>query len=92
MGKDKLKMDSMMPLEQAAATLEELACSLKNGTISVQLGQETMQLCPAGVVQFEMKVSRKKEKQKISLEVSWDAEESPEAVQISSTAPGMKLG
>jgi len=91
MSKDKLKIDSVMPLDQVISKLEELASSLKNGSMTIQLGQESMQLRPSGVVDFEMKVSRKKDKEKVSLEISWEVEQS-QAMQISAEAPGIKLG
>lgn len=91
MSKDKLKIDSIMPLDQVISKLEELLGSLKSGCLNIQLGQETMQLTPAGVVDFEMKVAKKKDKEKLSLEISWEPDQN-QAMQISTDEPGMKLG
>lgn len=90
MAKDKLKIDSVMPLDQVISKLDELATSLKNGSLRIQLGQETMQLTPSGVVDFEMKVSKKKDKEKVSLEISWEADQN-QAMQISAQAPDLKM-
>ncbi len=91
MSKDKLKIDSIMPLDQVIGKLEELVGSLKNGSLNIQFGQETMQLTPSGVVDFEMKVSKKKDKEKLSLEICWEPDQD-QAMQISTQEPGMKLG
>lgn len=91
MSKDKMKIDSVMPLEQVVARLQELTASLESGSLNVQFGQETMQLTPTSVVRFELKVGRKKEKERVSLEISWEPDDAPGSVKISST-PDIKLG
>lgn len=90
MSKDKLKIDSIMPLDQVIGKLEELVTSLKNGALNIQLGTEALQLTPCGVVDFEMKVSKKKDKEKVSLEISWEVDQN-QAMQISANEPSMKL-
>ncbi len=91
MSKDKLKLDSIMPLDQVVGKLEELVASLKNGTVSFQLGQESLSLTPPSVVDFEMKVSKKKDREKVSIEISWDAEAVAKALKISNTDQGMQI-
>lgn len=75
-----------MPLDQVATALEELAVSLKNRTITIQAGQETMQLTPPLVLEFEMKISQGKDKGKISVELSWEGNEAQD-VRIAAQEP-----
>ncbi len=91
MSKDKLKLDSIMPLDQVISKMEELVASLKQGVLNIQLGQETLRLTPPRVVDFEMKVSKKKDKEKVSMEISWEADQN-QGLQISATDPGLKIG
>ena len=71
MGSRKLKVQGMMELSQAVAYLEDVLQSLKEGAIRVESGNEVMSLNPGGIVDFEMQLSQKKEKEKFSLEISW---------------------
>ncbi len=91
MSKDKLKLDSIMPLDQVVARLEELVASMKSGSVVFQLGQESLSLIPPKVVDFEMKISRKKDKEKIFIEISWDAEAGTQGLQISNSVPEIKI-
>jgi amphi-Trp domain-containing protein len=71
MSKSKLKLESRLPLDQAAARLEELAASLRSGQACFQAADEALTLCPGQVVDMEIKVAVKKDKEKVEIELSW---------------------
>ncbi len=91
MSKDKLKLDSIMPLDQVVEKLTELVESLKSGTVVFQIGQESLSLAPPKVVDFEMKVSKKKDKEKIFIEIRWDAQAGTQGLQITNTEPEIRI-
>ena len=68
---NKIKVEGVMSLEQAVSYLEDVVNSLKSGCFVVQAGEETMSLTPQDVVDFEMALSQKKDKEKFKLEIGW---------------------
>lgn len=71
MSSNKIKVEGMMSLEQAVSYLEDVVSSLKSGAFQVQANEETMTLTPQDVVNFEMSLSQKKDKEKFKLEIGW---------------------
>lgn len=71
MSKGKIKIKKTMDTVQAVAYLEDLANSLSAGMIRVEDGEETLVLNTAETLKFEMKLSRKKDKAKCSIEMEW---------------------
>lgn len=71
----KIKIDGLMELGKACGYLEDLLASLKQGTLHVAVGADSITLVPDGIVDFEMEVSQKKEKEKLSIEFSWKKDE-----------------
>ena len=71
MSKGKIKIKKTMDTVQAVAYLEDLANSLSAGMIRVEDGEETLVLNTAETLKFEMKLSRKKDKAKCSIELEW---------------------
>lgn len=71
MSKNKLEIEGIMERSQVIAYLENLVEGLKAGSVHIQAGHETAVLTPPNIVDFEMEVGQKKEKSKISLEISW---------------------
>lgn len=71
MGKNVVKIDSLMELTRVISTIEDILASLKKGTLHVSLGDEAVTLVPPPVVDFEMELVEKKDKAKLSLEISW---------------------
>lgn len=72
MGKGKVKIKQTMDTAQAASILEDLAESLSKGVIRAENGEDSVTLCAGETVYFEMKVSRKKDKAKCSIELEWE--------------------
>jgi amphi-Trp domain-containing protein len=69
--KDKVKIEGRMALEQAINHIKDVLQSLERGVINVQVGEEYMELTPQPVVDFEMALSNKKDKEKFSFEIAW---------------------
>lgn len=71
MSKDKFKIKQTLDTAQVAAHLEDLADSIKAGIVRVDDGNDNMVLHVGEAMHFEMKVSRKKDKAKCSIELEW---------------------
>ncbi len=92
MGKNKVKIDGTMELSQVISYLEDLVGGLKAGKVHVQLGQESVMLSPGNIVDCEIEVSQKKDKEKMTLELSWKKDESgTEVVKISTAGPKIEI-
>lgn len=93
MGKNKISLDGSMELAQVITYLEDVLQGLKAGTVHVQLGGETVTLYPASVVECEMELAQKKDKEKISIELSWkqNAAKAEGEVKISPAAPRIEI-
>ncbi|TVM19822.1 amphi-Trp domain-containing protein [Oceanidesulfovibrio indonesiensis] len=92
MGKNKVKIDGTMDLAQVIAYLEDIIGGLKAGTVHVQLGQESVMLSPGNIVDCEIEVSQKKDKEKMTLELSWKKDESgTDVVRISTAGPKIEI-
>ncbi len=87
MSKNKIQIESVMELTQAVQYLERVLNSIKEGSINVEKSGESITLVPESIVSFEMSLSQKKDKEKISFEISWRRDPKAEAarnVQIGS--------
>lgn len=77
-----------------ARMLEDLAGSIKAGTVCLQKGGEFVTLKPASTLEFEIEASARKGRQKLELCVKWQepVEAAPEApFTISSQEPQPEL-
>ncbi len=74
MSKNKIEVEGKMELTRAVEYLEQLLDGLKSGNVQVQSGEECATLCPPSVVDFELEVVQKKEKNKIAFEIAWKHE------------------
>jgi len=72
MEKAKVKIKETMGIEQVVTHLKDLTHSLESGLIRARDGEQTVSLGVAEEVFFEMKLSRKKDKAKCSIEIFWD--------------------
>jgi amphi-Trp domain-containing protein len=82
---------SAIDVDQAVTYLEELARSMRKGTVYIRHGDEEIELLPADGMGFELEASEKKGKQKLSIELSWrrgiDASETAGGLSIAATKP-----
>jgi amphi-Trp domain-containing protein len=67
----KVKLEGVMELREAVARIEALASGLKEGKVVFAGENESLTLTPSRVVSAEFKAGQKKDKEKISLEISW---------------------
>ncbi len=95
MGKKELKVKLKGELEQAISHLESIVSSLKEKKLVIQKDEAYVVLTPEDFVSLEIKAEEKKDKQELSLEISWKtaevmSEESPSNLNISSKEPEIK--
>ncbi len=88
--KSKVKLDGTLEVGQVVSYLENIASGLKAGLINVQLGGESVSLTPPSVVDLEMEVSQKKDKEKLTIELCWK-KGAGQDVNISSSAPRIEV-
>lgn len=73
-----------------AQLLEDLAKSVKAGTVCLQKGGEYVTLKPAGGLEFEVEAAVKKGKQKLAISVKWEEPVpavTPGEIKITSVEP-----
>lgn len=71
MGKKELEIKLELSRELAVQYLNDLAACLAQGRVVVQKGGDYAELTPAQLLSLELEVSQKKDRQKLSLELSW---------------------
>jgi len=69
--KEKIKVEGVMQITEVIANLERLVSDMKTGLVSLSAGDESLELHPSVLVNVDMKASRKKDKEKFCLEISW---------------------
>lgn len=69
--KGKVKIKQTMDTSEALAHLQDLAQSLDAGVIRAEDGENKLVLGVADTMQFELKLSKKKDKAKCSIEMEW---------------------
>lgn len=90
MGEKQSTFKANIAREQAAAYLEDLAASLRAGTVALSQGNRQVVLSPARSMALELEVSDKKGRQKLDLELSWYVVpeiESEDSLTISAQTP-----
>ena len=87
MEKQKIEVKRFVSYEEAVGYLEDLVKCFKERKIIVQQGDQSLTLLPAESVELEVEAKQKKDKSKVSLEISWvggPAEEEGDVLTISS--------
>jgi len=69
--KKQIEFEGTMELEKAIAYLEEMLQCIKQGMVSVECGEQRLTLKPSPVIQFELEAKQKKDKETLSVELSW---------------------
>ena len=72
MDKQKVKIKQILETPAVVKHLQDLAQSLESGVIRAEGGTDSLVLSVPASMEFEMKASRKKDKAKCSLEISWE--------------------
>lgn len=76
--KTEVRYEGTMPLEEAVSYFEALLAGMRKGTISLKQGEKQLALAPPAFLDVEVKAVRKKEKEKISFELTWRTKSSSE--------------
>ena len=71
MSKKELHFDAAVTLEQAIYYLSRLAESLKTGPVRVSAGDREITIAPRDILGMDLEVSQKREKSKLTLELTW---------------------
>ena len=69
--KRELKAELQMAMPELVRYLEAILDGLREGKVYLEHGGEVVALNPAGTVTLEIEAKQKKDKEKLSLEVSW---------------------
>jgi amphi-Trp domain-containing protein len=83
MSKDKVKLEGVMDLKEVISYLEDVVNGMKSGSVCMTAGEDCVTLKPSGVVDVTMKATRKKDKEKIEIEIDWRRADEPGLVRIS---------
>jgi amphi-Trp domain-containing protein len=70
-GSDKLKIEGRAALAEVLARFATIVEALGSEEAVIASGGDFIRLRPAGEVGYEIKAARKKDKEKVSLELSW---------------------
>lgn len=84
MSKEKIEIEKVLDLPTAIAHLENVLSGLRKGSLTLTQGLDSVTLNTPSVLAFELSASRRKEKQKLSIELSWKSglEETPDSLRI----------
>ncbi len=82
MSKKEIEIEGKVDISQVTSFIEGLLKGLGSGTICLEKGNEKLVLNPMQEIEIEIKGSQKKDKEKISFELSWSkpVEEASEEV------------
>lgn len=72
MSKHEIEVKTLMNRDEAIEHLEKLAQCLKAGKVVIERGKRFVSISPEEKISFELECSQKKDKEKISFELSWN--------------------
>lgn len=72
MSKHEIEFKTLVDKDEAIAYLEKLVQCLKAGKIVIERGENFVSISPEEKISFELECSQKKDKEKISFELSWN--------------------
>jgi len=89
MSKSSISLKGSMDPQSLAQLLEDMAKSIKAGTVCLQKGGEFVTLKTSGPMDFTIEAAVKKGKQKLEIAVKWEerAEMAPDEITISAVEP-----
>jgi len=71
MAKNSVQFARIASPEEIAEYLTSLAVGLKRGEVSLESGDRSLHLSPAGDIKLELKAGQKEHKGRIELEIGW---------------------
>jgi len=75
MKKKKIEIEEFMTREKVADFFHRLAAGLQSGSIEIRDDEERLTVSPPDILSVEIGAKQKKDKFKISMEVSWKCQE-----------------
>jgi len=72
MSKHEIEFKTLVDKDEAIAYLEKLVQCLKAGKVVIERGGNFISISPEEKISFELECSQKKDKEKISFELSWN--------------------
>lgn len=95
MGKREISFKARVDQQTVINYLEDLLEGLRAGAAYVQSGNEYVTLKPTSAIDMEVEAVQKKDKQRVSIELSWNDEqpvEKPRAeLRITTTEPEIEI-
>jgi amphi-Trp domain-containing protein len=79
MSKEEMSLKGSMDFASTVAFLGDFVKSFAEKTVCIEKGDEFIALKPTDAITFEIEAQRRKGKQKLSIELSWNEEMTPEA-------------
>jgi amphi-Trp domain-containing protein len=74
--KNEVNISGTLEKNRVIAHLENLAKSLKDSTMYIQQGNEFVSLTPAAHMEFDLEAEQKKNKESLTVKISWKKIES----------------
>lgn len=71
MKKKQIEVETLMTREKVADFFRTLAEGLRNGSIELNDDEDTLTISPPDIIAVEIGAKQKKDKFKLSMEVSW---------------------
>ena len=78
MSKNKVSIETRLELAEVVEHLENILEGLKRGELTVRDGRETLQVRPGWRVDLELSLGKKKNKEKLTLKLSWQSASQPD--------------
>lgn len=75
MKKKKIEIEEFMTREKVADFFRTLAEGLQSGSVELKDDEETLMILPPDILSVEIGAKQKKDKFKLSMEVSWRCQE-----------------
>lgn len=75
MKKRKIEIEELMTRDKVADFLRKVAEGLQYGSIELKDEEESLTLSPPDIISMEIGAKQKKDKSKITMEVSWRCQE-----------------
>ncbi len=75
MSKQEISQKSGMSLDQAVGYIENVIDGIRRGVLTIEAGDKSVTIHPSRNVDFEIEAARKKDKESVTIELTWRLEE-----------------
>jgi amphi-Trp domain-containing protein len=75
MGKQEISQKAGMSLDQAVGYIESVIEGIRRGVLTIETGDKSVTIHPGRLVEFEIEATRKKEKESVTIELTWRQED-----------------